>query len=222
MIRVILADDQPLLRGGFRALIDAEDDIEVISEAANGSEAVEQTATLRPDVVLLDVEMPHSDGLSAVSAITARPDLNDVRVVMLTNYSFDEYVFRALKFGASGYLVKDIEPADFLHAIRTVAAGETLLSPTITRKLIAEYVSRPLRHNAIEKLSHLTHREREVVSLVARGMSNEDIAVHLTISSATSKTHVHRAMTKLHARDRAQLVVIAYESGLVSATHQAP
>lgn len=220
MIRVILADDQPLLRGGFRALIDAEDDIEVIGEASNGIEAVALTSSLRPDVVLLDVEMPDGDGLSAVSAITAVPELDGVRVVMLTNYSFDEYVFRALKAGACGYLVKDIEPADFLQAIRTVATGEKLLSPTITRKLIAEYVSRPLRQSSIAKLSHLTEREREVVGLVARGMSNDDIAAHLTISGATAKTHVHRAMTKLHARDRAQIVVIAYESGLVAAPHR--
>ena len=216
MIQVILADDQPLLRGGFRALIEAEDDIEVIGEAANGVEAVVLAEKLKPDVLLLDIEMPEGDGLSAVATIAAKPELERVRVVMLTNYSFDEYVFQALKAGAYGYLVKDIEPANFLQSIRTVSAGEKLLSPAITRKLISEYVSRPLRQSSIDLLSHLTEREKEIVALVARGMSNDEIASHLTISAATSKTHVHRAMTKLQARDRAQLVVMAYESGLVA------
>ncbi|MEU4383384.1 response regulator transcription factor [Micromonospora echinofusca] len=217
MIRVLLVDDQPLLRGGFRALLAAEDDIEVVGEAADGSEAVALVARHRPDVVLIDIQMPVMDGIEATRQIAANPDLTGVHVVVLTNYGFDEYVFNALRAGATGFLVKAIEPADLLHAVRVAARGDALLAPSITRKLISEYVSRPIRTRADSALEQLTSREREVVTLVARGMSNEEIAQHLVISPMTAKTHVNRAMAKLHVRDRAQLVILAYETGLVTA-----
>ncbi|SCG15674.1 two component transcriptional regulator, LuxR family [Micromonospora echinofusca] len=217
MIRVLLVDDQPLLRGGFRALLAAEDDIEVVGEAADGSEAVALVARHRPDVVLIDIQMPVMDGIEATRQIAANPDLTGVHVVVLTNYGFDEYVFNALRAGATGFLVKTIEPADLLHAVRVAARGDALLAPSITRKLISEYVSRPIRTRADSALEQLTSREREVVTLVARGMSNEEIAQHLVISPMTAKTHVNRAMAKLHVRDRAQLVILAYETGLVTA-----
>lgn len=215
MIRVLLADDQPLIRAGFRALLDSEDDIEVIAEAGNGGEAVELCRTHHPDVALLDVRMPLLDGIQATRRIGADPDLASVRVVILTNYALDEYVFAALRAGAAGFLVKDTEPVELLRSIRVAVAGESLLSPQVTRRLIEEYVSTPPRPVALKGLEHLTTREREVLQLVARGLSNEEIATHLVISHATAKTHVSRIMTKLSARDRAQLVVFAYESGLV-------
>lgn len=215
MIRVLLVEDQPLIRGGFRALLDAEDDIEVVDEAADGRRGVELAARHRPDVALVDVQMPVMDGIEATRRIAADPDLADVHVVILTNHGIDEYVFDALRAGAAGFLVKDIEPLDLLHAVRVAARGDALLSPSITRKLVEEYVSRPPSGELASGLEVLTARESEVVTLVARGMSNADIAERMVISPATAKTHVSRAMTKLRARDRAQLVVLAYESGLV-------
>ena len=215
MIRVLLADDQPLIRGGFRALLDAEDDIEVVGEAADGHAAVALAAEHAPDVALMDVQMPILDGIEATRRIAADPRLAGVRVVILTNYGFDEHVYNALRAGASGFLVKDIEPADLLHAVRITARGDALLAPAITRKLISEYVSRPPDRQVADALGELTNREREIVALVARGLSNDEIATRMVISPTTAKTHVSRAMTKLHARDRAQLVVLAYESGLV-------
>jgi DNA-binding NarL/FixJ family response regulator len=216
VIRVLLADDQPLIRGGFRALLDAEDDIEVVGEAADGRAAVALAVEHVPDVALMDVQMPIMDGIEATRRIAADPRLGGVHVVILTNYGFDEHVFNALLAGASGFLVKDIEPVDLLHAVRVAARGDALLSPTITRKLISDYVSRPPDRQVADAFEELTNREREVVALVARGLSNDEIAAGLFISPTTAKTHVSRAMTKLHARDRAQLVVLAYESGLVA------
>ncbi|HWM35907.1 MAG TPA: response regulator transcription factor [Streptomyces sp.] len=216
MIRVLLADDQPLMRGGFRALIDAEDDMTVVAEAADGPAAVRLAAQFRPDVALLDVEMPGGDGISAVRTIAADPALDEMRVVMLTNYSFDAYVFDALRAGAAGFLVKDIVPEDLLHAVRVAARGDALLAPSITRKLINRYVTQPLRTGAEKGLEELTNREREAVALVAQGLSNDQIADRMVISPLTAKTHINRAMAKLHARDRAQLVVLAYESGLAA------
>lgn len=215
MIRVVLVDDQALLRAGFRALIDAEDDIEVIAEAADGSEAVDVIARHRPDVVLMDIRMPGVDGLEATRLVTADPALEDVRVVILTTFDLDDYVFEAIRIGASGFLVKDTEPADLLAGIRAVAAGDALLSPRVTRRLISEFADRSRGTATPDLLGPLTEREREVVALVGAGLNNQEIAARLFMSPATAKTHVSRAMIKLHARDRAQLVVIAYESGLV-------
>lgn len=214
MIRVLLVDDQPLIRSGFRALLELEDDIEVVAEAADGARGVELAREHRPDIALVDIQMPLVDGIEATRRIAADPALGGVHVVILTNYGLDEHVFDALRSGAAGFLVKDIEPEDFLHAVRVAARGDALLAPSITRKLIDRYVSRPLGPDRAA-LTELTNREREVVALVARGLSNDEIAAHLVISPLTAKTHVNRAMTKLHARDRAQLVVLAYESGLV-------
>jgi DNA-binding NarL/FixJ family response regulator len=215
MIRVLLVDDQPLIRAGFRALLDAEDDIDVVAEAADGEQGVTLAVRHVPDVALVDVQMPVLDGIEATRRIAADPRLDRVHVVILTNYGLDEYVFTALRAGASGFLVKDIEPEDLLRAVRVAARGDALLSPTVTRTLISEYVSRPPETYPTQSLEVLTKREREVVALVARGLSNDEIATHMVISPTTAKTHVSRAMTKLHARDRAQLVVYAYESGLV-------
>jgi DNA-binding NarL/FixJ family response regulator len=213
MIRVLLVDDQPLIRSAFRALLEAEDDIEVVAEAANGAEGLDQARKHLPDIALVDVQMPVVDGIEATRQIAADPALAGVHVVILTNYGLDEYVFHALKAGAAGFLVKDVQPEDFLHAVRVAARGDALLAPSITRRLIDRYVSQPPRQN--QSLSLLTNREREAVTLVARGLSNDEIAAGMVISPLTAKTHVNRAMMKLHARDRAQLVVIAYESGLV-------
>jgi DNA-binding NarL/FixJ family response regulator len=215
MIRVVLADDQALVRAGFRALLDAEDDIEVVGEAADGEEGVRLAADLRPDVVLMDIRMPGVDGLSATRRIATDERSADVRVVILTTFGLDEYVFEAIRSGASGFLVKDTEPAELVQAVRVVAGGEALLSPSVTRRLIAEYASRAKEPAAADGLEELTDREREVVALVGEGLSNVEIAARLVVSPATAKTHVSRAMGKLRARDRAQLVVIAYESGLV-------
>ncbi|MFI7044092.1 response regulator [Streptosporangium sandarakinum] len=215
MIRVLLADDQPLIRSGFRALLDLEDDIEVVAEAGDGGEALALARRHLPDIALVDVRMPVMDGIEATRRIAADPALTGVHVVILTNYGLDEHVFDALRAGAAGFLVKDIQPEDFLHAVRVAARGDALLAPSITRRLIDRYVSQPLRTDAGTALKELTNREREAVALVARGLSNDEIADHMVISSTTAKTHVNRAMAKLHARDRAQLVVLAYESGLV-------
>jgi DNA-binding NarL/FixJ family response regulator len=216
VIRVLLVDDQPLIRGGFRALLDAEDDIEVVAEAADGAEGVALARLHRPDIALVDVQMPFVDGIEATRRIAADPDLAGVHVVILTNYGLDEYVFNALRAGAAGFLVKDIEPEDFLHAVRAAARGDALLSPSITRKLIDRYVTLPPATGTGAGLDELTNREREAVVLVAQGLSNDEIAGRMVISPLTAKTHVNRAMTKLGARDRAQLVVLAYESGLVT------
>ncbi|WP_250005288.1 response regulator transcription factor [Actinoplanes sp. M2I2] len=216
MIRVVLADDQALMRAGFRALLEAEDDLEVVGEAGDGGGAVELARRLTPDVVLMDVQMPVLDGIEATRRIAADPALAEVRVLMLTNYGLDAYVFAALRAGASGFLLKDADPADLLQAIAVVARGDALLAPGVTRTLISEFVStRPPTHPAAGR-EVLTAREQEMVELVARGLSNEEIAGRLVISPLTAKTHINRAMTKLHCRDRAQLVVWAYESGLVT------
>jgi DNA-binding NarL/FixJ family response regulator len=215
MIEVLLADDQALVRGGFRALLDAEQDIAVVGEAGNGHEAVTLTRTKKPDVVLMDIRMPELDGLAATREVAADPRLSGVRIVILTTFELDEYVFEALRSGASGFLVKDTEPVDLLAAVRLVASGEALLSPSVTRRVIEEFASRAKEPPPSGPLDELTDREREVMALVAGGLSNEEIAERLVVSPATAKTHVSRAMVKLAARDRAQLVVLAYEHGLV-------
>jgi DNA-binding NarL/FixJ family response regulator len=216
VIRVLLADDQALVRAGFRALLDAQPDITVVGEAADGQAALDLTAEHRPDIVLMDIRMPGMDGLEATRRIAEDERLNQTRVIVLTTFELDEYVFTAIRDGAAGFLVKDTEPADLIKAVRVVAAGEALLSPGVTRRLIEEYASRsrpaPRPSGLLESL---TEREREVVALVALGLSNEEIAGRLVVSPLTAKTHVSRAMIKLGARDRAQLVVLAYESGLV-------
>ncbi|MET9798065.1 response regulator [Nocardiopsis alba] len=217
MIRVLLADDQALVRAGFGALLNSEPDIEVVAEAGDGDEAVRLARSTRPDVVLMDIRMPGTDGLAATGRILADPALERTRVVILTTFDLDEYIFEALRSGASGFLVKDTEPRDLLQAVRVVHAGEALLSPGITRRLIADFVKRPNRSpGPSPRLNGLTDREREVLSLVGRGLSNEEIARELVLSPATAKTHVSRAMVKLGVRDRAQLVVLAYETGLVT------
>jgi DNA-binding NarL/FixJ family response regulator len=218
MIRVLLADDQTLIRAGFRVLVESATDLEVVGEATNGREAVEMARKLRADVVLMDIRMPDLDGIEATRQITADEDMAGVRVLILTTFEIDENVLRALRAGASGFLSKGVEPADLLDAIRLVAAGEALLSPKATRSLIARFLDQPepgVPLPAPAALDGLTDREREVLALVAAGLSNDEIAERLYVSPLTAKTHVNRAMTKLGARDRAQLVVIAYQTGLV-------
>jgi len=215
MIRVVLADDQALVRAGFRSLLDAQDDIEVVGEAGDGERAIRLASELAPDVVLMDIRMPGVDGLSATRRIAADERLAGVRVVVLTTFGLDEYVFEAIRSGASGFLVKDTEPGELVHAVRVVAGGEALLSPRVTKQLIAEFAARAKAPQRSDGLDALTDREREVLALVAEGLSNEEIAARLVVSPATAKTHVSRTMGKLRARDRAQLVVAAYESGLV-------
>jgi DNA-binding NarL/FixJ family response regulator len=224
MIRVLLADDQALIRAGFRVLLEAADDIEVIAEAVNGDQAIELAKAERPDVILMDIRMPGTDGLAATRQLAADRDLDDMKVVILTTFETDEYVYQALRAGASGFLVKDAEPEELSRAVRVVHRGEALLSPSVTRRLIASLATRPaaLGAGAAPKaagrhpnLARLTEREREVLALVAQGLSNEEVAVRLYLSPLTTKTHVSHIMSKLSARDRAQLVVIAYESGLV-------
>jgi len=239
MIRVLLADDQALVRAGFRALLESADDISVVAEAQNGGAAVALVRELMPDVVLMDLNMPEVDGLTATGRITADPSLAAVKVVVLTTFDDDEHVFAALRAGASGFLVKDIEPEELLQAVRVVARGDALLAPSVTRSLIAAFARQPAQEPAARAagpgagpgapaassgdaravarqvgLASLTDREREVVALVAAGLSNDEIGARLVVSPLTAKTHVSRAMTKLAARDRAQLVVIAYEHGL--------
>jgi DNA-binding NarL/FixJ family response regulator len=217
MIRVLLADDQALVRAGFRVLLDSAPDIEVVGEASTGEEALNQASSTHPDVVLMDIRMPVMDGLDATRRIVGDPKLSGVRVLILTTFEVDEYVYEALRSGASGFVVKDIEPTELLQAVRVVARGDALLSPGVTRRLIAQFAGNPAQPRiAAPALDILTEREREVMTLVAAGRSNDEIAAELYVSPATAKTHVSRAMSKLGARDRAQLVVMAYESGLVA------
>jgi DNA-binding NarL/FixJ family response regulator len=215
VIRVLLADDQLLVRAGFKVLLDSQPDIEVVGEAADGEQALSGVREHRPDIVLMDIRMPVVDGLVATRRITEDPRLPDVKVVMLTTFELDEYVFEAIRSGASGFLVKDTEPDELLRAVRAVVDGDALLSPGVTRRLIAEFAARSKEPAAAGALSGLTEREREVMALVGIGLSNEEIARRLVVSPLTAKTHVSRTMVKLGARDRAQLVVLAYESGLV-------
>ena len=215
MIRVLVADDQALVRLGLKVLLESEDDVELAGEAEDGRAALELTRRERPDVVLMDIRMPVMDGIDALRAIVGDPGLNDTRVIMLTTFELDEYVFESLRIGASGFLIKDSEPEELLHAIRVVARGESLLSPTVTRRVIGELAAQPSQRPAPHPgIRSLTDREREVVTLVAEGLTNDEIAERLVISPATARTHVSRAMVKLNARDRAQLVVFAYQSGL--------
>jgi len=215
--RVVLAEDQPIVRAGFRALLDARQDIDVIGDAATGSEALEQVRTLRPDVVVMDIRMPEMDGIEATRQITTDPNLSQTRVLVLTTFELDEYVFGALDAGASGFLLKGGEPADLVHAIRVVAAGDSLLAPSVTRRLIETYTSRPGPQRATSQagLEELTSREHEVLKLIAQGLTNAEIAHALQLSPLTAKTHVSRILMKLRARDRVQLVVIAYQTGVV-------
>ncbi len=218
MIKVVLADDQALLRAGFRALLDADPEIEMVGEASDGAMAVQVVTQTRPDVVLMDIRMPGTDGLAATEQICATPDLAHVRVIMLTTFELDEYVFEALRVGASGFLVKDTEPAELLASIKAVARGDAALSPSVTRRLIdhvSERVRGTIDPERVRALDRLTDREREIVTLVGEGLSNDEIAARLVLSPATAKTHVSRAMVKVNARDRAQLVVLAYEGGLI-------
>jgi len=220
--RVVLAEDQPMVRAGFRALLDSREDIDVVGEAATGTEAVELVRTQRPDVVVMDIRMPEMDGIEATRRITSDPSVTHTRVLILTTFELDEYVFGALDAGASGFLLKGGEPADLVHAIQVVAAGDSLLAPSVTRRLIETYVSRPEPQPAAEHhgLGDLTSREREVLELVAHGLTNAEIAQTLQLSPLTAKTHVSRILMKLGARDRVQLVVIAYQTGVVDTQPQ--
>ncbi|MER7174736.1 response regulator transcription factor [Streptomyces mesophilus] len=215
-IRVLLADDQTLVRAGFRSMLDDEDDIEVVGEASDGEQACALARQLRPDVVLMDIRMPVLDGLEATARITADPALEGVRVVILTTFDMDDYVYGALRAGASGFLVKDTEPMELLHGVRVVARGDALIAPAVTRRLIAEFAGRSKQPDPSPRLNALTDREREVMGLVGAGLSNDEIAQRLVLSPATAKTHVSRIMTKLDVRDRAQLVILAYESGMIT------
>jgi DNA-binding NarL/FixJ family response regulator len=211
----MLVDDQKLVRAGFRSILDGEDDISVVAEAGDGAEAVRMAAAERPDVVLMDIRMPVLDGLEATRRIVADQRLSDVKVVILTTFDLDDYVYTALKAGASGFLVKDTDPIELIHGVRVTARGDALLAPSVTRRLIAEFASRIKAPPPSADLNALTDREREVMTLVAAGLSNDEIAARLVVSPATAKTHVSRVLTKLGARDRAQLVVLAYELGMV-------
>ncbi|MEU4076722.1 DNA-binding response regulator [Streptomyces venezuelae] len=217
MIRVVLADDQTLVRAGFRSILSDEEDLEVVGEAADGEQAIALARELRPDVVLMDIRMPVLDGLEATRRITADERLEGVRVVILTTFDADDHVYGALRAGASGFLVKDTEPMELLHAVRVVARGDALIAPAVTRRLIAEFADRAERRpDPSPLLNALTEREREVLGLVGAGLSNDEIAGRLVLSPATAKTHVSRIMTKLAVRDRAQLVILAYESGMIT------
>ncbi|WP_309051814.1 response regulator transcription factor [Streptomyces sp.] len=217
MIRVVLADDQTLVRAGFRSILSGEEDIEVVGEAGDGEQAVALARERRPDVVLMDIRMPVLDGLAATGRITSDEDLAEVRVVVLTTFDADDHVYGALRAGASGFLVKDTEPMELLHAVRVVARGDALIAPAVTRRLIAEFAGRiGRRPDPAPRLNALTEREREVLGLVGAGLSNDEIAGRLVLSPATAKTHVSRIMTKLGVRDRAQLVILAYESGMIT------
>jgi len=215
MISVLIADDQALVRAGFHALLDAEPDIRVVGEASDGAHAVRLAAQTRPDVILMDIRMPGMDGLEATRRIAADPALAATRILILTTFQLDEYVFEALRAGAAGFLVKDTEPVELLRGVRAVAAGDALLSPSVTRRVIEQFAGRSASPAQPRDLAALTDREREVMALVGEGLSNDEIARRLVVSPATAKTHVSRAMVKLGARDRAQLVVFAYEAGLV-------
>ncbi|MEU5883385.1 response regulator transcription factor [Spirillospora sp. NPDC047279] len=215
-VRVLVADDQALLRGSFRVLVEAAPGLQVVGEAGDGVEACELALKERPDVVLMDVRMPEMDGIEATRRICSSPEIPDVRVLIVTTFDLDAYVYSALRAGASGFLLKDTPPADLLTAIRVVAAGEGLLAPTVTRRLIAEFARRPEPSQPFAReLDGVTEREREVLTLIARGLSNTEIAEHLRLGLATVKTHIGHLLAKLQARDRAQLVIIAYETGLV-------
>ncbi len=217
-IRVVLVDDQALVRGGFKALLGSDPEIEIVGEASTGAEAVAVATAQKPDVILMDVRMPEMDGLQATRTILSNDANASTRVLVLTTFDLDEYVYEGLRAGASGFVLKDIEPADLIQAVHVVARGEALLAPSITRRLIAEFASRrrPSTGEVSRRLAELTDREREVLTVIGRGLNNEEIADELVISPATAKTHVSRIMSKLEARDRAQLVVIAYETGLVT------
>jgi DNA-binding NarL/FixJ family response regulator len=216
-IKVLLADDERLVRSGFKVLLDVEEGVSVVGEATNGAEAVELARATRPDVVLMDIRMPKLDGIEATAAIVQTRGLEQVRVLILTTYDTDDYVFEALEAGASGFLLKDAGPAELLHAIRVIAAGDALLAPRITRRLIGQFTARRTAAQANEdRLAVLTERERQVLALVGQGLNNDEIGAELVLSPATARTHVSHAMAKLGARDRAQLVVIAYRTGLVS------
>jgi DNA-binding NarL/FixJ family response regulator len=216
VIRVVLADDQRLVRAGFRAILDGEDDIEVVGEAADGAETIRLVTELAPDVVLMDIRMPEMDGLEATRRLVGDERLAHTRVVILTTFDLDEYVYGALRAGASGFLVKDTEPMELIHAVRVVARGDALIAPSVTRRLIAEIAGRLKKPRPAAELGSLTEREHEVLLLVGNGLSNDEIAARLVLSPATAKTHVSRIMTKLGVRDRAQLVVLAYEAGLIT------
>ena len=215
-IRVAIADDQPLVRAGFATMVSYADDLELVGEADNGNDAVAVAKQARPDVFLMDIRMPGVDGLEATRRITSDPDLTGTRIIMLTTFDLDDYVHQALRNGASGFLLKDARPEDILNAVRIVAAGEALLAPSVTRRLIERFTTTPTTDHPPAELAQLTERESEVLVLVAQGLSNAEIADHLYISLYTAKTHVSRILTKLHARDRAQLVILAYETHLVT------
>ena len=215
MIRVILADDQELVRSGFAALLRAEDGIEIVGEASDGLEAVGMALRTRPDVILMDIRMPGLDGIEATRRIAEHQELSAAHVIIVTTFDLDEYVFDAIRAGAAGFLLKDTSPGELIHAIRVVAAGDALMSPAVTRRLIAEFAARTRSIRPVPGIDDLTQREREVVALAADGLSNEEIAGKLYLSQSTAKTHALRAMAKLGARDRAQLVAIAYQAGLV-------
>ncbi|MBO8198263.1 response regulator [Streptomyces smyrnaeus] len=216
MITILLADDQRLVRAGFRSILDDEDDLHVVGEVSDGDEAVAGCRELRPDVVLMDIRMPGTDGIEATRRITADPRLTEVRVVVLTTFDLDDHIYGALRAGATGFLVKDTEPEELLQAVRVAARGDALISPSVTRRLIAEFAGRVKAPEPGPRLNALTDREREVMELVAAGLTNDEIAGRLVLSPATAKTHVSRIMSKLDVRDRSQLVVLAYETGMVS------